>query len=122
MGRSPNAVPRIRRMLSSISRAWLTRAIRPVASVRTGNDQPAPMNSSLIWRSPSRSSSVVLDRRALDLDGGAARQTHSRAPGHLDLVALDADLLVGLDRDVVLGLDPHLALADDVDLLPGLVQ
>src|SRR5207253_5540054 len=48
IGRSPMAVPRISRMLSSISRSRETRAIRPVASVRRGNAQPEPMNSSLM--------------------------------------------------------------------------
>ena len=48
IGRSPNAVPRISRIDSSSSRLPLDqRRCDPVASVRSGNAQPRPMNSDI---------------------------------------------------------------------------
>ena len=45
IGRSPGAVARISRILSSISWASDDSAMRPAASARTGNDHPRPTNS-----------------------------------------------------------------------------
>src|ERR1019366_5040732 len=73
IGRSPKAVPRISRMLSSISRSWLTRAIPPVASLRSWKAQPAPMNS-LFMPPPCLADQDVRDgRRDLARDDAAGR-------------------------------------------------
>src|SRR5213082_1186239 len=100
----------MRRMLSSISRSWETRAIDPVASSRIGKAQPSPMNSSL-----TASSSIQLHLLALDL--------HRCAAVDLDpVVAFERQRPARLQVHVALGLDQHLALALDVDLRVGLVE
>src|SRR5216683_1750397 len=110
IGRSPGAVPTIKRMLSSISRSWDTRAIDPVASSRIGKPQPAPMNSSLI--APS---SIQLHLRTLDLDRAAAVDLDAR-------VTLERQGPAGFEIHVALRLDQHLALALDVDLGVAFVE
>src|SRR5258708_31607272 len=100
----------MRRMLSSISRSCVTRAIDPVASSRIGKAQPAPMNSSL-----TAPSSIQLHLLAFDLHRGAA---------------VDLDPVVTFERErsarfqvhVALRLDQHLALALDVDLRVAFVE
>src|SRR6266576_1102352 len=87
IGRSPYAVPRMRRIASAISRSLDTRAMPPVGPVRTGKAPPAPTKSSLTARVPS----VDLDQRALDGDHGPALELGSG-------VAVDADVGT-LDRD-----------------------
>src|SRR3954462_13797279 len=89
MGRSPGAVARIRRMLSSSSRSRRTRATPPVASMAMGKAQPAPTNSSPTsapdqhgrrrghelaeWHVADGAVDLELGRRlALDEDRGAA--------------------------------------------------
>src|SRR2546430_3302664 len=111
IGRSPEALPTRRRMLSSISRSWKTRAIDPVASSRIGKAQPSPMNSSLT----ASSSSIQLHLLALDL--------HRCAAVDLDpVVAFERQRPARLQGHIALGLDQHLALALDVDLRVGLVE
>src|SRR6266540_695310 len=90
IGRSPGAVPTMRRMLSSISRSCVTSAIDPVASVRIGKDQPAPMNSSL-----TAPSSIELHLRTLDLDRAAA---------------VDLDAAVALERQRPARFEVHVSL------------
>src|SRR5262245_54509111 len=95
IGRSPGAVARISRMLSATSRSPPTIPIEPVGSVRSGNAQPVPMNSSSGTVPPS----VQLD------EAGAHGQLAAR--GDLGLPgAVDGDLLpFEFDRLLPLELD-----------------
>src|SRR5580704_5168072 len=73
MGRSPLAVPRMSRMLSSISRRPDTSAILRVGSVRSGNAHPEPMKSWLITLSPHPMSTVMTVGMAVP---GVRQQVH----------------------------------------------
>src|SRR5690625_2856676 len=104
----------MRRMLSSISRSFETRAMRPVASVRSGKAQPVPMNSCPMPIAPL----VDLDHAAAD--GGDARGAQLAGRLALDLHrgALEVEGGGRLDRHGV-PLERHLAgVGADADVAP----
>src|SRR6266567_8560286 len=118
MGRSPRAVPSIRRILSSSSCSRETRAMPPAESVRRGNAHPCPMNSSL-----TPAPSIELDRGTCHGDVAARRL-------HLDTLSLqgqrtrrlDAEAAARLHGDITVSADRYLAVATDLYLGLGFVE
>src|ERR1700755_839003 len=109
IGRSPGAVPRIKRMACSMSLTPCARARTPRWSAWRGKESPDPIRSAI-------ASSSQADHRTAD--GDAARTDLDRGTA-----ALHRHRLRALDRDVAPGrLAAHVALLalDRVGLLSGL--
>src|SRR6266700_3455987 len=114
IGRSPYAVPSTRRIASSISRSFDTRAMPPVGPVRKGKAQPLPTKSSLI---PLPNGSVDLDHGALDGNHGAPLELGCgvRVQAHVGALHRHLGRALRADLDT---LDLHVAAAA-VDLDSG---
>src|SRR6185437_1034432 len=127
MGRSPGAVPRMRRMACSMSLTPWASASTPRWSACSGNESPDPIRSAIACSSQADHRAADGDAARADLDRGAAAldrhrlRALDRDPAH---VGLDADVaLLALDRVALLrGLGDVLVRADRQRLLGGEVH